>query len=285
MGRAVGRCQRALNSHAAMLRGSAPWVLVLADLVAGLCDVGYSSLVRPRASAPGRSFDDTPEETMTVADPLPAIDAVRRELEIDEQILEGTRRVRAILTLTTSLDPAPAQLWPLLTRPGELAEWFGPVAGDLHEGGAFIAPRGAHGRVLVSQEPHRLSLTWADGGDEGTLALRLDPEDDGSTLLVLRHSALLDAEEFERTGPGVIALRWEVALLALAARTSGWDSSCLLEAPVPSPDWLRSPEGRAHLRSWSVRWAAAAVAAGVGERVARRGEDGAVEAFLTALGG
>src|SRR5690606_23775486 len=206
MGRAVGRCQRALNSHAAMLRGSAPWVLVLADLVAGLCDVGYSSLVRPRASAPGRSFDDTPEETMTVADPLPAIDAVRRELEIDEQILEGTRRVRAILTLTTSLDPAPAQLWPLLTRPGELAEWFGPVAGDLHEGGAFIAPRGAHGRVLVSQEPHRLSLTWADGGDEGTLTLRLDPEDDGSTLLVLRHSALLDAEEFERTGPGVIAL-------------------------------------------------------------------------------
>ena len=217
---------------------------------------------------------------MTVADPLPVVDAVRRELEIDEQIREDTRRVRAVLTLTTSLAPAPARLWPLLTRPGQLSGWFGPVAGDLHEGGALIAPRGAHGRVLGSEEPHRLSLTWADGGDEGTLTLRLDPEDDGSTLLVLRHSALLDAEEFERTGPGPIALGWETALLALAASTEGWSPSCLVDAPMPTPAWLRGEEGRAHLRSWSVRWAAAAVAAGVSEQVARRGEESAVEAFL-----
>ncbi|MGP9537726.1 SRPBCC domain-containing protein [Brachybacterium sp. AOP43-C2-M15] len=209
---------------------------------------------------------------MTVTESLPVVDAVRRELEIDEQIHEGRRRVRAVLTLTTNITRSPAQLWPLLTAPRELERWFGPVTGELREGGRFEAPRGARGSVHELDEPHRISLTWEQGGGEDPLLISLDPEDDGTTLLRLQHTALLDAEEFERTGPGALAVGWEIALLALAALTDGWRASCLDEVPDPTSAWLRSPEGTAYVRAWSVRWAAEAIAAGVDEEVARRGE-------------
>ncbi len=213
---------------------------------------------------------------MTVTESLPVVDAVRRSLEIDDRIDEqapgGAGRVRVVLTLTTNIARAPARLWPLLTTPRGLAQWFGPVDGELREGGRFEASDGAGGRILQVQEPHRLGLTWRRGTEEDPLLLRLDPEDDGTTLLVLRHTALLDAEEFARTGPGALALGWELALLALAAHTDGWHATCLVPVPSPGPDWLHGPEGGRYVRAWAVRWAAEAIAAGVDETIARQGE-------------
>lgn len=210
---------------------------------------------------------------MTVTESLSVVGAVRRELEIDERTSHGGHPlVRAVLTLTTNLDLSPAQLWPLLTRPEQLARWFGPVTGELHEGGRFEAPGGVQGVILAAEEPHRLTLSWARAGGEDPLLIRLDPEDDGTTLLRLRHTVLVDVEEFERTGPGPLAIGWELALLALAAETDGWHSSCLNAVPTPTPQWRRGPEAAAYLRAWSVRWAAEAIAAGVDESTARRGE-------------
>lgn len=215
---------------------------------------------------------------MTVTESLPAVDAVRRALEIDERPLEGTdgsagtRRVRVVLTLTTNISRAPAQLWPLLASPHELSHWFGPVHGELREGGRFEAPGGACIRVIQVQEPHRIGLAWDRGAGEEPVLLRLDPEDDGTTALAVRHTLELDAEEFERTGPGAIALDWELALLSLAARTDGWHATCLSPVPVPSSAWLDGPQGAAYVRAWAVRWAAESIAAGVDEESARRGE-------------
>ena len=217
---------------------------------------------------------------MTATESLPALDAVRRELEIDEQAPEDAPQVRAVLTLTTTLDPAPARLWPLLTRPAELRDWYGPVEGDLVEGGRVTAPDGGVRRVLGMQEPHRLSLAREEGAAEDHLLIRLDPEDDGTTQLTLRHTVLVPRERFERGGPGDLALGWELALLALAAHTDGWRDGCLAEAPVPTAAWRRSEEGRRYLRAWSVRWAAAAVAAGMDEGAARRAEAETVRSHL-----
>ncbi|MFC7374011.1 SRPBCC domain-containing protein [Brachybacterium sp. GCM10030267] len=216
---------------------------------------------------------------MTVTESLPVIDAVRRELEIDEQLHEGRALVRTVLTLTTNITRAPAQLWPLLTRPDQLARWFGPVAGDLREGGRFEAPEGAVGRILHVEAPHKISLTWDRGGAEDPLLIRLDPEDDGTTELRVRHTTLIERDEFDRVGPGLAAVDWEIALLALAALTDGWRASCLLDVPTPTPAWLDSAEGAEHVRAWSVRWAAEAIAAGVDETTARRGEAATASAY------
>jgi uncharacterized protein YndB with AHSA1/START domain len=134
---------------------------------------------------------------MTVTESLPALEAVRRELEIDEQAPGGHPQVRAVLTLTTTLDLAPARLWPLLTRPAELAAWYGPVEGDLAEGGGCTAPDGVRGRVLEVEEPHRLTLVREQDGAESLFVLRLDPEDDGTTQLSLRHTVLVTRERFD----------------------------------------------------------------------------------------
>ena len=210
---------------------------------------------------------------MTVTESPSVVDAVRRGLEIHEHTSsDGHRQVRAVLTLTTNVERAPAQLWALLTRPDELARWFGPVTGELHEGGRFDAPDGASGSILEIEEPHRISLSWAQGGAEDPLLIQLDPEDDGTTLLRLRHTVLVDAEDFERTGPGALAIGWEIALLALAAHTDGWRGSCLTTVPTPTPQWREGAEAAGYLRAWSVRWAAEAIAAGVDETIARRGE-------------
>ena len=223
---------------------------------------------------------------MTVTESLPVVDAVRRSLEIDEQAplesgeAQGPGRIRVVLTLTTNIALAPARLWPLLTSPRRLAEWFGPVDGELREGGRFEAPGGADGRILQVQEPHRLGLTWGRPTGEDPLLLRLDPEDDGTTLLALRHTMLLDAEEFARTGPGVLALGWEITLLALAAHTDGWHATCLAPVPVPTPEWRRGPQGARYVRAWAVRWAAEAIAAGVEETIARQGESETVRRHL-----
>ncbi|NMA76116.1 MAG: hypothetical protein GX960_02475 [Actinomycetales bacterium] len=210
---------------------------------------------------------------MTVTESPSVVDAVRRGLEIHEHTgADGHRQVRAALTLTTNIERAPAQLWPLLTRPDELALWFGPVTGELREGGAFDAPGGVRARILEIEEPHRLSMSWCRGAGEDPLLVQLDPEDDGTTLLRLRHTVLVDAQEFERTGPGTLAIGWELALLALASRTDGWRSTCLRPVPAPTAQWREGEEAAGYLRAWSVRWAAEAVAAGVDEGVARRGE-------------
>lgn len=216
---------------------------------------------------------------MAVTESLPVVDAVRRELEIHEQVQDGRPVVRASMTLTTNITRSPAQLWPLLTRPELLAGWFGPVVGDLREGGAFEAPRGARGHVLAVEAPHRISLTWEHGGSIDPLLVRLDPEDDGTTSLLLRHTRLVLREEFERVGPGLGAVHWEIALLALAAETDGWRASCLLDVPVPTPQWLGGEQGIEHVRAWSVRWAAEAIAAGVDEAAARRGEAATTRAY------
>ena len=248
-------------------------------------DAGRWATLRGSAFALGADAERPrpSEEKMTVTEPLPVVDAVRRSLEIDEQAPGAAGRSRVALTLTTNIARAPARLWPLLTTPRALAHWFGPVDGELREGGRFEAPGGAGGRILQVQEPHRLGLTWrrgAEGAEEDPLLVQLDPEDDGTTRLVLRHTALLDAEEFARTGPGSLALGWELALLALAAHTDGWHATCLVPVPSPGPDWLHGPEGGTYVRAWAVRWAAEAVAAGVDEATARQGESDLVRRHL-----
>src|SRR5690625_769583 len=79
--------------------------------------------------------------------------------------------------------------------------------------------------------------------------------------------------------PGLVAIGWELALVRLAAATGGWRAACLRDVPVPTAQWLAGREGGEHLRAWAVRWAAQAMAVGVDEHTARRGERETVAAY------
>lgn len=197
-----------------------------------------------------------------------AVDAVRRSVDLEP----GAETVRVISTLTTSLGEPPARLWPLFTSAQELLRWYGPVTGTLAPGGTFTAVGGAGGTVVEAAAPHLLRLTWEYGTNVDDLLLNLDPEDDGGTQLILTHTAQIPREVFERFGPGATALGWDIAMLGLAAHTEGWRELCL-DVPAPTAAWLYSDEGSEYVRAWSIRWAAASVAAGTEDEDARRGEE------------
>lgn len=202
------------------------------------------------------------------------LDAVSRGVEIDRR----DTAVVLTLTLRTPLGVSAADLWPELTRADRLAQWYGPVEIDTDEPPRFRAVGGAHGRVLEAESPHHLRLTWEYGANADALEISLDPEDDGTTLLELVHTSEVPAEVFDTYGPGAAALGWDIALLGLVAHTGGW-RELRLDVPSPSPAWLASEEGADHVAAWSIRWAAASMAAGTDETAARHGEAETTRAY------
>ncbi len=207
------------------------------------------------------------EENMTPTPSFPIIEAVRRRLEIEE----GEAGVLTVITLSTHFSVAPARLWPHLTDAEHLRIWYGEVLGDLAEGAPFRVGS-MRGTVLELEEPHKLSLTLERGDTSDALLVQLDPEDDGTTELRLRHTAQIPRDVFDQFGSGYLAIDWEIALLSLAAATGGWAGCGATKVPAPTDAWLASPEGADHLRAWSIRWAAEAVAAGLDETLARETE-------------
>lgn len=198
------------------------------------------------------------------------IDAVSRSVDITRH----GEAVSLITRLRCPLGASPARLWPALTDPARLAAWYGPVEVEADEDGmpvAFRAAGGVRGRILEVDPPHLVELTWEYGDSADSLEIRLDPQDDGTTELRLIQSAELPAEVFDAYGPGATALGWDIALLGLVAHTDAWEE-LQLSVPAPSPAWLQSPAGREHVRAWSIRWAAASVAAGTDVDAARRAE-------------
>ena len=91
------------------------------------------------------------------------------------------------------LPVAPEELWPALTEPDRLAEWFADsVRIDLREGGeaVFEWPDGARRAVVEEVEvARRLSFRWAepegDGAHTSRVELTLEPVDAGTRLRVV----------------------------------------------------------------------------------------------------
>ncbi|WP_210467874.1 SRPBCC domain-containing protein [Sporosarcina sp. 6E9] len=93
------------------------------------------------------------------------------------------------------------QVWKALTESDMLAEWiwdndFKPVVGHKFQ---FRAEPSewwdgiVDGEVLVVDEPHRLSYTWASAGETTTVTWTLKEDSDGTVHLHLDQSGFSDA--------------------------------------------------------------------------------------------
>lgn len=223
------------------------------------------------------------------------VDAVSRSVEVER----GDGTVALTARLRTTLGGAPSELWPELTEADRLAQWYGPVEIDpaetdsaesepaaadatLEADGAgeraFRTIGGARGRVLAAVPPHQLDLTWEYADNVDRLEIRLDPEEDGTSRLTLQQIARLPEATFDAYGPGAVGIGWDIAILGFVARTGAW-RELRLDVPVASPAWLASPEGADMVRAWSIRWAAASVAAGTDVDAARRAENETTRAY------
>jgi uncharacterized protein YndB with AHSA1/START domain len=207
------------------------------------------------------------------------IDVVHEINAVQRQV--GTRRLDAgeARTITISrVYEAPADdLWDAVTNPERIPRWFLPVSGELRVGGRYEIHGNASGTIERCDPPHSFAATWELGGDVSWIEVRVTPEDESRTRLVLEHIAHVGDERWAQFGPGALGVGWDLALArGLAAHLSSGASVDPHEAMA----WTASEEGRQFIVRSSEAWGVASIAAGT-ERTAAEAAAERTTSFYT----
>ncbi len=126
--------------------------------------------------------------------------------------------------------PHPVQaVWPAVTEPARLAQWFPcEVEVDLRAGGAmsFRFPDGSElgGHVVELDPPHRLAFRWG----QDLLAFTLAPDGRGCRLTLTHVLVEEGREAAAKTAAG-----WHVCLDELATALAGGPPSGPHDGPTP----------------------------------------------------
>ena len=207
---------------------------------------------------------------------IPPVD----QLGLVERALTTTTRdgeeVR-LLVATRRFPFAADEVWGALTDPARIPRWFGPVSGDLREGGTFQIEGNAGGSILRCAPPRDLAVTWEFGGQVSWVDVALVDDGDGSVLR-LEHTAPVDPAMWQEFGPGAVGIGWEMALMGLDEHLRSPDS-----APGEVQAWLEGSEGRAYLTECihgaSSAWADASITAGTHPEQARSAAERCTTAY------
>ena len=164
------------------------------------------------------------------------------------------------IRLERTYDAPIEDVWDALTNPERIGRWFLPISGDYRVGGRYQFEGNAGGEIVSCERPNRLRVTWVYGevkspADISEVELRLASAAEGSTTLVLEHSAIVPEEMWGQFGPGAVGVGWEGGLLGLSLHLQGGS----IDDPTA---WQLSAEGREFYRLSSEAWGAANVAAG-----------------------
>jgi uncharacterized protein YndB with AHSA1/START domain len=200
------------------------------------------------------------------------INAVRRQV--------GTRMLEAGEARTVIVSQAyqaPVEdVWDACTNPERIPRWFLPITGDLRVGGRYQLQGNAGGTIESCDPPKSFAATWEYGGEVSWIEVRLTPEPDGSTRLVLEHIAHADDERWAQFGPGAVGVGWDMGLMGLATHLSTGAAA----DPQEVAAWMASAGGRQFMTASSEHWCEASIAAGTDEAGARAAA-GRTTAFYT----
>ncbi len=202
------------------------------------------------------------------------IDAVQRSVTAERG--EGTA-VDTVVTLRQSYATGVEDLWEACTTADRLARWFAPVSGELQLGGRFQVEGNAGGTIETCDPPHGFTATWEFGGETSNIEVRVEPDGDDRSALVLTHSAAVDPGRFGMYGAGAVGVGWDLALLGLATHMATGSAK-----PAEMTEWGESDDAKAFMTASSTRWGDASIAAGVPEDEARAAE-ARTTAFYTEL--
>jgi uncharacterized protein YndB with AHSA1/START domain len=202
------------------------------------------------------------------------ISAVRR--------LIGTRVIAAgearVLTISQSYQTGIDDLWDACTNSERIPRWFVPVSGELRLGGRYQIEGNASGTVESCDPPKSFGATWEYGGEISWIEVRLSPEADGSTRLVLEHTAHVDDTRWAEFGPGAVGIGWDMILLGLATHLSSGEAI----DPQQAAAWPASEDGKLFMTLSGERWRDASIAAGTDEASARAAADRCIAAYTGA---
>jgi uncharacterized protein YndB with AHSA1/START domain len=165
-----------------------------------------------------------------------------------------------IVRLQRTYDASIEEVWDALTTPERIDRWFLPISGDFRLGGHYQFEGNAGGEILDCDRPHRVRVSWVygemlDAGPASEVEVRLTPTGEGSTTVVLEHTAVVPDEMWDQFGPGAVGVGWDGGVLGLSLH--------LLGGSVGDPiAWQLSDEGREFFAQASAAWGVANEAAG-----------------------
>jgi uncharacterized protein YndB with AHSA1/START domain len=189
-----------------------------------------------------------------ITDPLATAGLVTREIRTGSRDGRPTKIATARRTYGTHQ----ADLWDALTDRERLPRWFLPVSGDIDVGGRYQLEGNAGGTIERCDPPRSFTATWEYAGEVTWIEVRLEPEDERRTRLVLEHVAHVDDERWLQYGPGAVGVGWDLALVGLAL----YVASGVPNDPQAWAAWMTSPEAVEFVTRSSRGWADANIAAG-----------------------
>ena len=119
-------------------------------------------------------------------DIIPQIEAIERE--VARRSSESGEVVSVLLR--REYRASVEDVWDAVTDPERIRRWFMPVSGDLREGGDFQLEGNAGGQILRCDAPTLLRVTF--GSETSLVELRLTPDGDDATTLVLEHTVPME---------------------------------------------------------------------------------------------
>ena len=160
-------------------------------------------------------------------------------------------------------------LWKALTDPEQLAGWFGPIEGDLRNGGEFtLTETGVQGKITLCDHLRSIILDWETNGTPSQVSIAMPAEREG-TILTLRHT-MDHTTHWDQYGPAAVGVGWDGALVNLGLFLAGDDRA----HPEQARKFASSKEGKDFMKASARLWKEAHTAAGaedaLAEQAARR---------------
>lgn len=188
----------------------------------------------------------------------------------------GTTRTTTV-TLSRTYPTTLEDLWSACTTPERLARWFAPVHGDLELGGRYQVEGNAGGTIEACDPPRSFRLSWEMGPATAYVDVTLEPDGDDRSRMTLVHSGDVEAEFWDKFGPGAVGVGWDLAFGGMGHYLET-DADLVLEASA----WGTSDEAKQFMTDSARRWADAAIAAGAPEEEARA-QQAATTGFYTGV--
>lgn len=161
-------------------------------------------------------------------------------------------------------------LWDAITNAERLPRWFGPVSGELEQGGRYQIEGNAGGTIHSCEPPQQFSATWEFGGNTSWIQVRISPGGAGARL-ELEHTAEVgeDTSFWDEYGPGATGVGWDLAFMGLGKHLAT-GATITGEA---AQGWESTPEGLGFITESSRLWAQASVAHGTPAEAAEAARD------------
>lgn len=179
--------------------------------------------------------------------------------EVQDRVHEGkpARVVAASRTYATDQE----DLWDALTNKERIPRWFLPITGDLKLGGRYQLEGNAGGTITRCDRPDALDLTWEFGESKSWVVVRLQPDGDGTRLLLehILSKDKADDEHWAKFGPGATGVGWDLSFLELGLHLKSGGKAIDREA---SDAWMSTDEGKSFVRRSAEAWGSAHIAAG-----------------------